>query len=111
MMLSAAGNVSDGEKYRDERIENSDDALNAVFVNAFRALQYTKDMTVLKGAANFLSVLESRNTDQVMRWAANQTTSAATGYVPSRRYKLNWSRTTMHSIKWVRRTLAPYPTD
>lgn len=82
IMLSVVGNLSDGEKYRGEHLESSDEALSAVALNGFRALQFTKDLTALKGAADFLAAADSKSPDQVLRWAQRLAVSTVKGYVP-----------------------------
>jgi hypothetical protein len=81
-MLSVAGNLSDDEKYRAADMEKDDAAVQRVWMNAFRALQYTKDMTALKGAANFLATLDSRNPTAIVRALGNQAAASVTGYLP-----------------------------
>jgi|GEM_PF-1317730 len=82
LMLAVVGNLNDGEKYRDEHIHTSDEALEAVALNSFRALQLAKDMTALKGTADFLAAISSQNLDQVKRWAQRQAVGTVKGYVP-----------------------------
>jgi hypothetical protein len=82
IMLSVIGNLSDGEKYRGEHVENSEEALGAVALNSFRALQLAKDMTALKGAADFLAAADSKSPDQVIRWAQRLAVGTVKGYVP-----------------------------
>ncbi|RYF10756.1 MAG: hypothetical protein EOO40_04580, partial [Deltaproteobacteria bacterium] len=82
LMLSVIGNLSDGEKYRGEHVEKSNDALSAVALNSFRALQFAKDMTALKGAADFLAAADSKTTDGLTRWAQRLAVGTVKGYVP-----------------------------
>jgi hypothetical protein len=82
IMLSVIGNLSDGEKYRGEHVEKSEEALGAVALGSFRALQLAKDMTAMKGAADFLAAADSKSPDQVTRWAQRLAVGTVKGYVP-----------------------------
>ena len=82
VMLSVIGNLCDGEKYRGEHIEKSDEALGALALNSFRAMQVVKDQTALKGATDFLAVVDSKNPEEFVRWAQRQAVSTVKGYVP-----------------------------
>ena len=82
IMLAAIGNLNDGEKYRGEHVEQSDKALQAVFLNSFRALQFAQDMTAMKGAADFLAAADSKSPDQVTSWAQRLAVGTVKGYVP-----------------------------
>ena len=82
IMLAAIGNLNDGEKYRGEHVEQSDEALHAVFLNSFRALQFAQDMTAMKGAADFLAAADSKSPDQVTSWAQRLAVGTVKGYVP-----------------------------
>lgn len=82
IMLAAIGNLNDGEKYRGEHVEQSDEALHAVFLNSFRALQFAQDMTAMKGAADFLAAADSKSPDQVTNWAQRLAVGTVKGYVP-----------------------------
>lgn len=81
-MLAVIGNLNDGERYRQEHIQDSDDALHALWLNAFRALQFTKDQTALKGAADFLTAADSKSPEQLTRWAQRLAVGTVRGYVP-----------------------------
>lgn len=80
-MLSVVGNINDGQKYRGEDMAD-DGALQSAYLNAFRALQFTKDMTALKGAADFLSAVDSRNPGDIGRWVQRLSAGTVKGYVP-----------------------------
>ena len=81
-MLAVIGNLNDGERYRKEHVQDSDDALQALWLNSFRALQFTKDQTALKGAADFLTAADSKSPEQLTRWAQRLAVGTVRGYVP-----------------------------
>lgn len=80
-MMVVAGNLADDEKYRGAKL-TEENTIQRVFISAFRALQYTKDMTALKGAANFLAALDSKNPTNIGKFIATQSAASATGYLP-----------------------------
>jgi hypothetical protein len=82
IMLAAVGNLNDGEKYRDELLDSDESAMKALYVTTLRAMQFTKDMTALKGAADFLSVLDSKNPTQIGSWVDRVGSGSIKGYTP-----------------------------
>ena len=80
IMLAVIGNLADGEKYRNEHLEQHDEALNAVFTNSLRALQFAQGMTAMKGAADFLSA--SDDPAKLEKWAQRLAVGTVKGFVP-----------------------------
>lgn len=81
-MLAVVGNVNDGQKYRGELLSDDDGALNSLYLGAWRAMQFTKDMTALKSATDFLTALSSRNAVDLTNYGQRLAVGTVKGFAP-----------------------------
>lgn len=81
IMLAGVGSYNDAHKYGGKEADDQG-AVETLYLHSFRALQFTKDMTALKGAADFLSAVDSRNPTDITKWAQRLAAGSVKGYVP-----------------------------